>query len=469
MEVVVVPSAQQFDLVVIGGGPGGYGAALYGAAAGLSVALVERDKVGGTCLHRGCIPAKQFLETATVFRTVASAGEFGVRADQPTLDFATSQGRKRQVVDQLWKGLQGLMKSRKITTFIGTGTLGPDRVVTVDDGTELVGTNVVLASGSVPRTLPGFDIDGRLVCTSDEVLDLERLPATAVVVGGGAIGCEFASMMADLGTKVTLLEALPRLLPGCDTDVVKVVMRSFEKRGIDVHTKVAVHSHSPDGDRTTVAFGDGETVSVDMVVMSVGRRPLAETLGLEGTAVEVDDRGFVVVDDNLCTGEPGVYALGDLVNTPQLAHVGFAEAIVAVKHFLGEKPIPVDYQKVAWCIYCSPEVAFAGLSEQAARDDGLDVAVAKHRFSGNSRALIVGETDGLVKVIAERQPDGSAGRLLGVHMVGPMVTEQLAEGWLAVNWEATPAEISQYVHAHPTLSETFGETVMSLTGRGLHG
>ncbi len=467
--MVAVPSAQQFDLVVIGGGPGGYGAALYGAAAGLSVGLVERDKVGGTCLHRGCIPAKQFLETATVFRTVASAGEFGVQADQPTLDFATSQGRKRQVVDQLWKGLQGLMKSRKITTFTGTGTLGPDRVVTVDDGTELVGTNVVLASGSVPRTLPGFDIDGRLVCTSDEVLDLERLPATAVVVGGGAIGCEFASMMADLGTKVTLLEALPRLLPGCDTDVVKVVMRSFEKRGIDVHTKVAVHSHTPADDRTTVSFGDGETVSVDMVVMSVGRRPLAETLGLEGTAVEVDDRGFVVVDDNLSTGEPGVYALGDLVNTPQLAHVGFAEAIVAVKHFLGEKPIPVDYQKVAWCIYCSPEVAFAGLSEQAARDAGLDVAVAKHRFTGNSRALIVGETDGLVKVIAERQPDGSAGRLLGVHMVGPMVTEQLAEGWLAVNWEATPAEISQYVHPHPTLSETFGETVMSLTGRGLHG
>jgi len=475
----VVPSAQQFDLVVIGGGPGGYGAALYGAAAGLSVAVVERDKVGGTCLHRGCIPAKQFLETASVFRTVASAREFGVIADQPTLDFATSQGRKRQVVEQLWKGLQGLMKSRKITTFTGTGTLGPDRVVTVHNGTEpgpagspeavLVGTNVVLASGSVPRTLPGFDIDGRLVCTSDEVLDLESLPETAVVVGGGAIGCEFASMMADLGTKVTLLEALPRLLPGCDTDVVKVVVRSFEKRGIDVHTNVAVHSHTPADGRASVSFGEGESVTVDMVVMSVGRRPLSETLDLDGTAVEVDERGFVVVDDNLSTGEPGVYALGDLVNTPQLAHVGFAEAIVAVKHMLGEKPIPVDYQKVAWCIYCSPEVAFAGLSEQAARDAGLDVAVAKHRFSGNSRALIVGETDGLVKVIAERRPDGSAGRLLGVHMVGPIVTEQLAEGWLAVNWEATPAEISQYVHPHPTLSETFGETVMSLTGRGLHG
>jgi len=212
-----------------------------------------------------------------------------------------------------------------------------------------------------------------------------------------------------------------------------------------------------------------DAVTVDMIVMSVGRRPLAETLGLDNTAVQVDERGFVVVDDHLRTGEDGVYALGDLVNTPQLAHVGFAEAVVAVKDMLGEKPVPVDNTKVPWCIYCFPEVAFAGLSEQAARDAGLEVSVSKHRFSGNSRALIIGEPDGLVKVIAERQPDGSAGRLLGVHMVGPMVTEQLAEGWLAVNWEATPAEISEYIHPHPTLSETFGETVMALTGRGLHG
>ncbi|MFN2607073.1 MAG: dihydrolipoyl dehydrogenase [Acidimicrobiales bacterium] len=465
----MVPAPRQFDLVVIGGGPGGYAAALYGAAAGMSVAVVERDKVGGTCLHRGCIPAKQFLETATVFRTVAGAKEFGVQSDQPTVDFAAAQARKQRVVEQLWKGLEGLMKRRRITVVAGSGRLGPDRTVTVDDGTELVGTNVVLASGSAPRTLPGFDVDGRLVLTSDEVLSLERLPETAVVVGGGAIGCEFASMMSDLGTRVTLLEALPKLLPGCDTDVVAVVARSFARRGIDVRTDVTVKSHVPDGTGTTVRFGDGESVTVDLVVMSVGRRPLSDTLGLEGTGVSVDDRGFVRVDDHLRTGEPGVYALGDLVSTPQLAHVGFAEAIVAVKDMLGEEPLPVDHAKVPWCIYCFPEVAFAGLSEQAARDAGLDVVVSKHRFSGNSRALIVGEPDGLVKVIAERQADGTAGRLLGVHMVGPWVTEQLAEGWLSLNWEATPDEISQYVHPHPTLSETFGETVMSLTGRGLHG
>ncbi|HEX2043972.1 MAG TPA: dihydrolipoyl dehydrogenase [Acidimicrobiales bacterium] len=462
-------TADEFDLVVIGGGPGGYAAALYAGAAGMSVAVVERDKVGGTCLHRGCIPAKQFLETATVFRTVAAAREFGVQVDQPSVDFATSQQRKQRVVDQLWKGLQSLLKQRKVKVLKGTGVLRPDRKVLVDDGTELIGRNVVLASGSVPRTLPGFDVDGRFVLTSDEVLDLERLPESAAVIGGGAIGCEFASMMSDLGTRVTILEALPKLLPGCDRDVVKVLSRSFEKRGIDVRTDVSVKSHTPDGDRTTVHFGDGESLTVEMIVMSVGRRPLSDTLGLEGTDVALDERGYVVVDDHQRTGEQGVYAVGDLVNTPQLAHVGFAEAIVAVKDMLGEDPVPVDNQKVPWCIYCSPEVAFAGLSEEAAGDAGLDVVVSKHRFSGNSRALIVGEPEGLVKVVAEKEAEGKVGRLLGVHMVGPAVTEQIAEGWLSVNWEATPEDISQYIHPHPTLSETFGETVLSLTGRGLHG
>jgi dihydrolipoamide dehydrogenase len=307
------------------------------------------------------------------------------------------------------------------------------------------------------------------VLTYDEVLAHERLPESAAVIGGGAIGCEFASMLSDLGVRVTVLEALPKLLPGCDRDVVSVVVRSFEKRGIDVRTDTVVRSHEPEGERTTVSFGDGETVTVDMVVMSIGRRPLSETLGLDGTAVEVDDRGYVVVDSHLRTGEDGVYALGDVVNTPQLAHVGFAEAIVAVKDMLGEGAVPVEYDKVPWCIYCFPEVAFAGLSEEAAREKGLDIVASKHRFSGNSRALIVGEPDGLVKVIAERGSDGKAGRLLGVHMVGPMVTELLAEAWLSVNWEATPEEIGAYIHPHPTLSETFGETVLSLTGRGLHG
>ena len=465
----MVRTAEQFDIVVIGGGPGGYAAALYAAGAGLSVAVVEKDKVGGTCLHRGCIPAKEFLETATVFRTVAGAKEFGVQAEQPSIEFSTSQQRKQKVVDQLWKGLQGLMKRRKITTFQGTGRLGPDHTVEVSDGPTLKGTHVILAAGSVPRTIPGFDVDGTVVLTSDEVLALDHLPGTAAVIGAGAIGCEFASMMSDLGVQVTMLEALPTMLPGCDAAVVKVVARSFKKRGIDVHLGVKVHGHQPqDGGGTTVSFGDGEEVTVDAVVVSVGRRPLSDGLLADGTAVLVDDRGFVEVDERCRTAEPGVYAVGDLVATPQLAHVGFAEAIVAVKDILGEDPVPVDYSKVPWCIYCHPEVAFCGMTEQAARDAGLDVVAKEDPFAGNGRALIVGEADGLVKVVAEKGPDGKAGRILGVHMVGPWVTEQLGQGYLAVNWEAVPDEVAAFIQPHPTLSEVFGETVLALTGRGLH-
>ena len=464
----MVPTAEQFDVVVIGGGPGGYAAALYGANAGLSIAVVEKEKVGGTCLHQGCIPAKAFLETAHVHRTVAGAKEFGISTDQPTLDFSVSQARKQKIVDQLWKGLQGLMKSRKITTVIGTGQLAPNKTVKVSDGTELKAKHVILASGSVPRTIPGFEPDGKYVMTSDEVLALEKLPASAVVIGGGAIGCEFASMMADLGTQVTILEALPKILPGCDKDVTAVVLKSFKKRGIEVRTGVAVTGHKPGKSGTTVTFGEGEQITVDAVVVSVGRRPLSDNLLLEGTGVEVDERGFVKVDENLRTAAEGVYAVGDLVATPQLAHVAFAEAIVAIQDILGEDPVPVDYGAVPWCIYCHPEVAFAGYSEEAAKDAGIDVVTKKMVFNHNGRAMIVGDAEGLVKVIAEKQADGKAGRIIGVHMVGPWVTEQLGQGYLAVNWEATPDEVGRFIQPHPTLSEVFGETVLALTGRGLH-
>jgi len=463
--------AEEFDLVVVGGGPGGYAAALYAAGAGMSVAVVEKDKVGGTCLHRGCIPAKHYLETASVFRTVAGAKEFGVQADQPQVDLGVSRARKQKVVHQLWKGLQGLMRKRRITTFLGTGSLGAGHIVTVDDeaGTQLHGTNVVLATGSVPRTIPGFEPDGSKILTSDHVLELDKLPASAAVIGGGAIGCEFASMLSDLGCAVTLLEALPKLLPGCDADVVDVVVKSFTRRGMTVRTGVTVEGHEESNGQLAIRLGDGESVTVDTVVVSVGRRPLTEGLGLEGTKVALDERGFVTVDDHQRTAEDGVYAVGDVVATPQLAHVGFAEAIVAVRDMLGEDLEPVDYAKVPWCIYCHPEVAFAGMTEQAARDAGHEVTISKHSFHANSRAMIIGDTEGLVKVIAEKGAGGKAGPILGVHMVGPWVTEQIGEGWLSVNWEATPDDMGQLIHAHPTLSETFGETVLSLTGRGLHG
>ncbi|HVB91520.1 MAG TPA: dihydrolipoyl dehydrogenase [Acidimicrobiales bacterium] len=464
----------EFDIVVIGGGPGGYATALYGAAAGLSVAVVERDKVGGTCLHRGCVPAKEFLETAAVQRTVHGAGEFGIRVAASTLEFSVSQERKNSVVDKLFKGLTGLLKGRHVTIFSGTATLQAGRRVEVLDGDDagrvLIGRNVVLAAGSVPRTLPGLPVDGHWVMTSDEFLDLKEIPGSVAVVGGGAIGCEFASLLSDLGAKVTVLEALDSILTGCDDDIVRLITRCFKKRGIEIVTGVQVRGHTPEagGNVTTVHAGE-DNYDVEAIVVSVGRRPRTEGLVADGVAVQIDERGFVVADGYQRTGEPGVWAVGDVVaGTPQLAHVGFAEAIVAVKGMLGEPVLPVDYGKVPWAIYCHPEVAFCGMTEAQAKAAGIAVVTKKDPFGGNSRALIVGDTDGVVKVVAEQLPDGSAGRILGVHMAGPWVTEQLGAGYLAVNWEAFPEEVAHLMQPHPSLSEAFGETVMALTGRGLH-
>ena len=469
---------QNFDLVVIGGGPGGYGAALYGASAGLDVALVEFDKVGGTCLHRGCIPAKELLETAAVVRTVKHAGEFGVVVEPKSVDWDTTLARKQAVIDKLAGGVVGLLKNRKVTIFNGTGTLGADRTVQIrgvdGDSATVTGDAVILASGSVPRVIPGFEPDGRTVVTSDEFFHIPHIPRRSVVIGGGAIGCEFASTLADLGAEVTILEALPKILPGCDDDVTRSVLQSFKKKGIDVRSGVAVTGHSgpgtgADGTGTVVSFGDDETIETDLVVVSVGRVPYTDGLLGDGTAVVVGERGHVEVDEYCRTGEPSVWAIGDSIATPQLAHVAFAEAIMVIKDLLGEHPAAIDYSRVPWAIYCHPEVAFAGHSEASAKEAGFEVVVSKHRFAGNSRAMILGETDGLVKIIAERQPDGTGGRLLGVHMVGPWVTEQLSGGYLAVNWEATVDEVAEFLQPHPSLTELFGESVLALTGRSLHG
>ncbi|NND76324.1 MAG: dihydrolipoyl dehydrogenase [Ilumatobacter sp.] len=466
--------SEHFDVVVIGGGPGGYCAALYGASAGLNVALVEMDALGGTCLNRGCIPAKAFLETAAVKRHVDHAADFGIRpGGEATVDFARTQERKQGIVAGLVGGIAAMCKGRNVEVFNGIGSLGADRSVTVamNDGSAVTisGDSVILATGSVPRLIPNFERGGPIL-TSDEVLDLDHVPARVAVIGGGAIGCEFASTFADLGAEVTILEGLPKILPGLDKDVAKVVERSLKKKRIALKTGVMVNGHTPTGSGSTVVnFGDGETVEADAVIVSVGRRPLADHLGLDGTAVAVDERGFVVVNEYCQTNEPNVYAIGDLIDTPQLAHVGYAEAILVIKHLLGEAPMPVRYDRVPWAIYCHPEVAWAGPDEQQARDAGVDVVVGKHPFKFNSRAQIVGETDGLVKIIAKRNADGSAGQILGVHMVGPWVTEQLSGGYLAVNWEASVDEVAEFIQPHPSLTELFGETVLSLTGRSFNG
>jgi dihydrolipoamide dehydrogenase len=461
--------AERFDVVVLGGGPGGYAAALYGAAAGLRIAMVEEARVGGTCLHRGCIPAKELLQTAEVLRTVRGAKEFGVEAGQPALDLPTSMARKQQVVDRLTKGLETLLKGRKVTVVPGTGSIVDARAhhLRVSDGSEVIGDSMILATGSLPRSLPGIEFDGERILSSDHVLTREEVPARAVIIGGGAIGCEFASYLADVGSDVTILEALPAVLPGVDKQAADQVVRSFKKRGIKTRTGVAVQGVERGADDVTVSFREGdkeEQLTVDAVVVSVGRRPRTEGIALEESGVVVDERGYITVDPYMRTSVPGVYAVGDVVPTPALAHVGFAEAVVAIKTILGEDVMPVDYGKVPWGIYCHPEVAFAGMTEAAAKEAGHDVVTSAHRFIGNGRALILGEPDGLVKVVADRD-----GTILGVHIVGPWATELLGEAYLSVNWEATVDDIAPLIHPHPTLSEVFGETVLSLTGRSLHG
>ena len=468
----MVPTADHFDVVVIGGGPGGYASALYGASAGLKIAMIEKGRLGGTCLNVGCIPAKELLETAATFLHVNEASEYGINAGEASIDWSTSLARKDKIVDHLITGLGALLKSRKVTVLDGHGRLHADKRVSVSGGesgdVEITGDAVILAPGSVPRTLPGFDVDGKIVMTSDEFLSISDLPKSAAIIGGGVIGCEFASLLADLGTKVTILEALPKILPGLDKDVTKVIEKSFKGRSIDIRTGVKVEGHSPSGSGTTVQAG-GESLDVDVVVVSIGRRPNTDDLGLDGTGVKVDERGFIEVDDVCRTGEPGVWAVGDAIATPALAHIGFIEGVVAIRGILEEDPPGVDYEKVPWAVYCRPEAAFAGLSEEAAKEAGYEVATQKSRFNHNGRAMIVNQADGMIKVIAEKDADGKAGRILGVHMVGPWVTEQLGQGYLAVNWEATVDDMAYLIQPHPTMAEVLGEAMLSLTGRALHG
>jgi dihydrolipoamide dehydrogenase len=458
------------DVVVLGGGPGGYAAALYGASAGLDVALVEELKVGGTCLHRGCIPAKALLQAAEVARTVGEAGDFGIMPEggfRP--DWTKINERKSGVVDRLTRGLTGLLGKRKVTIVSGHGRLTPDGAVAVD-GTVLTGRGVIIATGSEPRSLPGYEFDGERIISSDHATNLPSLGQHVAVIGGGVVGCEFASVFADLGVTTTLLEMLPGgVLPvGPDPEVANVLARSFSRRHVRVHAEARASAPERATDGLVIPFETpkgSEKIEVDQVLVSVGRRPHTADCGFADAGVAVSDRGFVQVDPTtLATSRPGVYAVGDVVDTPGLAHVAYAEAIVAIGAILGERPVPVDYGKVPWIVYTHPEVSWVGMTEAEARAAGYDVVVHRGHFAGNGRAMIVGSTDGIVKVIAQRH-----GPLLGVHLVGPWASELLVENYLAVNWQATPADVGAFIHPHPSLSEAIGETMLALTGRSLHG
>jgi dihydrolipoyl dehydrogenase len=358
------------------------------------------------------------------------------------------------------------LKGRNVNVVLGRGEVvdGAAHRVRVADGTELQGRNLVIATGSTPRALPGLQFDGTRVLHSDHVLDLTELPPRVAIIGGGVIGAEFASMLIDMGSDVTLLEALPRILSAADKEVGSVVARSFKKRGVNVQENVRITGIEGARELTVSWNGDSgaQSVVVDKVIVAIGRAPRSGGIGLEAAGVGIDDRGFVVVDEELRTSVDGVYAIGDVIDAPQLAHVGYAEAIAVVKSVLGEPVTPVDYDKVPWVVYCRPEVAWCGLTEDQARERGHDVVVTKHRFGGNARALIIGESDGLVKMVTDED-----GLVLGAHFAGPWATELLGEGYLSVNWEANAEDLAALVHPHPTLSEVLGETALTRLGRPL--
>lgn len=463
-----------YDVVVIGAGPGGYAAALYGAAAGLDIAIVEARDIGGTCLNRGCIPAKELLQTAEVHRSVQDAHEFGINAEIGSVDWAKSIQRQGQVVSRLVKGLEGLLAKRKVTVLNGWASVaGPHTVhVSGDDGDlTLDAAAIVVASGSAPATIPGFDIDGTTIMSSDQALFLDDLPASVAIIGGGVIGVEFASVFVDMGVEVLLLEALDSLLYNADSSLSKQLEGDLKKRGVDIRCGAFVNGHQPaerEGMQTVLFTHNDQDFEADVesVLVAVGRAPATADIGLAEAGVTLDERGFVEVDTKtMRSAVPGIYAVGDCVNTPALAHVGYAEAMVAIRDILGEDPLPLNYDGVPWCVYTHPEVAWCGLTEDEARERGHTVKVTKNNYAGNGRAIILGETRGFVKLVS----DADSGVLLGVHLIGPWATEQLVEGYLSVNWEATVGELGFLTHPHPSLAEAIGEAALSATGRGLHG
>lgn len=452
-------------IVIVGGGPGGYAAALYAANFGLRVTLVEKERPGGTCLIRGCIPAKQWLQIAEVYTTVAHAAEFGVNASQPEIDWQAGLARKNQTVEGLVRGLGGLLKKRGVEVITGFGRLSGPRTVTVtgEQGTQTVeGDNIIVATGSHARSIPGYEIDGERIVTSDHALDWESQPDRVGIIGGGVIGCEFASFLADVGSEVHVFEMMDQIVPGTDAESAKMLQRQLQKRGVKFHIGVGVEP-AEIGESVTIPAGD-DRVEVDVALVSVGRGPNTEDVGLETTRVELD-RGFVVVDpETMETAEPGVYAVGDIVaGTPQLAHVGFAEGISAITHIATGKSQPVTYEAIPRVTYTHPEVAEVGLTVAEAQERGIDVVETKHAFNGVGRAIIIGQNQGHVKVIARRD-----GPILGASIVGPQAGEMIHELMYSVGWEALPSEAAAFIHAHPTLSEAVGETLMSAAGKSLH-
>jgi dihydrolipoamide dehydrogenase len=468
---------EDFDLIIIGSGPGGYVAGIRAGQLGLKVAVVEKDpKFGGTCLHRGCIPTKALLHTAALLDEIRGVAEHGIQVAAPTLDIARAHERKRKVVDKNARGIESLFKKYGVTGMIqGTGRLVGSHQVEVDgkDGKRVLSTRfVMIATGSVPRDVAIAPADGERVLNSDHVLLLERVPKSIAVLGAGAVGTEFASLYASFGSEVTLIEMLPRILPIEDEEVSAELERALRKRKLKVLTgarltgaertatgvRLSVERHGKGG-----AAAAPEAIEAELLLSAVGRRPVTEGVGLEALGIELE-RGYVKVNPLMQTNLPHVYAIGDVVNTPWLAHVASAEGILAVEHMAGKAVRPINYDRVPSCTYCDPEVGSVGLSEARARERGYDVAVGKFPFTALGKAAIVGHTTGFVKVVRETRYD----ELLGVHIIGASATDLIAEACAALQMEATDEELIHTIHAHPTLSEAVGEAAHAASGHAIH-
>lgn len=448
-----------YDIVILGGGSGGYACALRAAQLGKKVVLIEEDKLGGTCLHRGCIPTKALLHAAEVADSTRESAAFGVQASLEGIDMNGVNSYKDGVVGRLYKGLQGLVKSRDITYVTGTGRLAGKDAVEVN-GQTYRGKAVVLATGSFARSLPGLDIGGRII-TSDQALQLDYVPNSVIVLGGGVIGVEFASVWKSFGSEVTIIEALPHLVPAEDEACSKALERAYRKRKIAFNLGGRFASATQDENSVTVTLEDGKSFTADLLLVAVGRGPRTSGIGYEENGVTMD-RGFIPVDATLQTNVPGVYAVGDIVPGLQLAHRGFAQGIYLAEHLAGLNPQPIDELGIPRVTYCEPEVASVGYTEAQAKDAFGDIEAYEYNLGGNGKSQILG-TQGFIKLV--RQKDGP---VVGVHMVGSRVGELIGEGQLIYNWEAYPEDVAALVHAHPTQNEAMGEAHLALAGKPLH-
>ena len=448
-----------YDVVVLGGGSGGYACALRAAELGLSVALVEKGKLGGTCLHNGCIPTKALLHAAEVADSAREGSRFGIKTTFESVDMSGVHAYKDGVVGRLYKGLQGLVSSRSIEFVQGTGRLGGPDTVDVD-GRRITGRNVVLATGSYAKSLPGLEIGGRIM-TSDEALTIDHVPARVVVLGGGVIGVEFASVFRSFGSEVTIVEALPRLVAAEDEAISTQLQRAFRKRGIAFRTGVRFSGARQEGDVVTVELEGGSTVEADLLLVAVGRGPSTDGLGYEEAGVTVE-RGLVSTDERLRTNVPNVYAVGDIVPGLQLAHRGFAQGIFVAEEIAGLSPAPVEDRGIPRVTYCDPEIASVGLTETQAREAYGEIETYEYNLGGNGKSQIL-QTQGFVKLVREKD-----GPVVGVHMIGARMGEQVGEAQLIVNWDAFPADVAGLVHAHPTQNEALGEAHLALAGKPLH-